>query len=628
MSRKVTALRAAADKARMRGDQAELARLYVELERHDPGEPEWPKRAADAYQRLRQPTEEFEALLRAAQSYSEAGFLLKAVAVCKRILRLDPNHTETQMQLAELHSGRRRGLQRVGRHPERVAAQSPHITAPSALIPPRAAADPTPAPPLAASPQPRAPSVSEAAARAANPKPATAARSAPRASAGRVRDQSKRLMDALRRERLASAAASADGAAPVVAPTPAAAPVAPRAPVATVEYPVRHSSIPPSAALETVNLAAMMPITRRLTPPGGLAIYEINLDDIELDPHGDVQGAGRPVPNADVHAPDPRLPPGAAEAQGSVTTQANEAPREAAPPLAPMALELGELEQAALPPPRPRVNATLRHLPLFTELDPRTLARLIQQVELREVAAGEVIYAVGDAADRLFVVVRGEVTLLGTPPNLEFGSRHDNEFFGELGVINGAPRPTTAVAHEPTELLVIDRKLLSALAAEEPSVLTVLLRFIRERLVHSLILTSPLFANYDASEAHALAARFHFLEVVAGATLLSPDQRADGLYVLLSGTAELSVRGEVVQDLAAGDVFGEESLLSNAEPAVGVTTSSKCFALRLDARDFREVIMTHPPVLVYLSELADARKSARAGLFSEPPPPCGRVDLS
>lgn len=674
MSRKVIALRAAADKARSRGDQEELARLYVELERADPNEPEWPKRAADAYQRLRQPTEEFDALLRAARSYSEAGFLLKAVAVCKRILRLDPNHTETQMQLAELHSGRKRGLQRVVRRPEQVAAHSPHIYSPAEMESARTGA-PTPDPPSAVISQP--PSPAQALGDGAPPlkdpgagRAPPAARSRPPVSA-RMRDQSKRLMDALRRERLAGASQPE-----AVTPRPPAAaqakrtaeapPAAQRAPApAEVELvPERspqRSSIPPSAPLESVNLAAVMPLTRRLTPPGGLPIYEIALDDIEFDPPAepseedslypqgdDAEDANR-ISLVDVDSSEPgfRLPPLAPpriledDAGAGPAAAAAKAPPE---PLDPMVLDMGDFdhpsraasasaaeadhdERASTPPPPKHTGATLQHVPLFSELDPATLARLIQQVELREVEAGEVVYAAGDIADRVFVVVRGEVSILGTD-QVELGTRRDSDFFGELGVINGAPRPTTAVAREASELLVIDRKLLSELAAEEASVLTVLLRFIRERLVHSLILTSPLFANYDASEAQALAARFHFLEVGAGAALLSPGQRADGLYILLSGAAELSVRGEVVQDLQAGDVFGEESLLNNTEPSLCVTTCTKCFALRLDAAEFREIILTHPPVLMYLSELAEARRSARAGLFSEPPPPLGRVDLS
>lgn len=131
MSRKIRKLREAAETARRRDDHEELARLYEQLERAEPSEPEWPKRAAGAFARIKQQDQELAALLRAAEAYSRAGFLLKAVAVCKRILRIDPGHTVTQARLAELHSGRKRDLQRVLTEPEKIAARSPHIFPPA-----------------------------------------------------------------------------------------------------------------------------------------------------------------------------------------------------------------------------------------------------------------------------------------------------------------------------------------------------------------------------------------------------------------------------------------------------------------------------------------------------------------
>lgn len=635
MSWKVRKLREAAERARLQDDHGELAKLYEQLERADPSEPEWAKRAADAHARLRRHDKELEALLRAAEAYSRAGFLLKAVAVCKRILRIDPSHTATQDRLAELHSGRKRGLQRVITEPERIAARSPHIFPPG--------------------PKPSQ-AVEEAEARAsapvepATPEPAPAAQRSPRA-----KRRSAALLSALRRERL-NVVGSREQAqhqpephreqAPppprrAVEPEPLSPPSA-RVPAVSARSEPRISvapdaaterrSIPPGAALQEVTLSEVVPTSRRLTPVGRRAIYEIPLeiDVIEVEEHELFEVQSDPFQSAaPLSEPCPDLDaPGAASLEGAREAPAEpevaSAPADAegstgvAPGSQPLSLDLGLAEERG----NAQVGVTLSRVPLFSELDALTLAALIQGVEFLEVAKGQLVYSAGDAADRLFVVVQGEITLLSPPPQkLELGRCAENEFFGELGLLSDSVRPTSAVASEDTELLVIDRPLISDLAASEPSVLTVLLRFIRERLVNALVLTSPLFAPFAGGERRALASRFHFLEVESDVELLAQGKRADGLYILLSGEAEVSFRGEPLQSLLPGDVFGELSLMDGSASEESVRSLTKCFALRLDAADFREIIMTHPQVLEYLAELAEARREVRQGLFSDYPPP-------
>ena len=126
---------------------------------------------------------------------------------------------------------------------------------------------------------------------------------------------------------------------------------------------------------------------------------------------------------------------------------------------------------------------------------------------------------------------------------------------------------------------------------------------------------------FAGGERRALASRFAFLEVESDVELLTQGERADGLYILLSGEAEVSLRGEPLQKLLPGDVFGELSLMDGSPSEESVTSLTKCFVLRLDAGAFREIIMTHPQVLEYLAELADARREVRQGLFSDYPPP-------
>ncbi|MBN2195498.1 MAG: cyclic nucleotide-binding domain-containing protein [Polyangiaceae bacterium] len=474
-----------------RGRHEAALQAYLALEQLEPGEPDWPKRAADCCRRLNRPGKELAALERAAAGYARGGFTVKAIAICKMILGLDPQHQATQKKLAELHEAQSIGLDRLAGRPRYLSSPPIHLPPPLVDAPPA----PLSSTPLAS--------------------PSLAARPAE------------------------------EGLLPPIS--------------------VASPSIPPGAPLEAVVVASLAPSrpTRDL-PPQSQTAYEIDLDDVEY-----------------LDAPD-SVPPTA------------KSPSAAAPP--------AEVAAAALP-----------YTPLFSEVSPESFEYLVDQVRLLEIGPGDAVFHEGDRPDELFVIAEGAVEVVAEgPPRERVNLLREGEFFGEIGLLSDVPRQRTVAALEETRLLVLDRRLVSELVDRDPAFLRVILRFLRERLVAMLIRGSELFAPFGPDEQRELVSRFRFLELEAGTTLIEQGKRAEGLYVLLSGGAEVAADGslEVLASLRPGDVFGEMSLLSGAPAIAGVRTTQKSFALLMPARAFTETVMANPYVLMYTSELADRRAAA------------------
>ena len=137
------------------------------------------------------------------------------------------------------------------------------------------------------------------------------------------------------------------------------------------------------------------------------------------------------------------------------------------------------------------VVAALAAVPLFAGLDAAALDSLARLVRPRRFRRGEVIFHLGDPGDALFVVSAGAVKI--TLPS-EGGDEaiiatlRPGDFFGELALLDGAPRSATAVALEPTETLVLPREPFRALVATEPAIrdalLAALARELRRLTVH------------------------------------------------------------------------------------------------------------------------------------------------
>jgi len=109
----------------------------------------------------------------------------------------------------------------------------------------------------------------------------------------------------------------------------------------------------------------------------------------------------------------------------------------------------------------------LQHVPLFRHLSFEELLRVMDVAQVEHYERGSRIVGQGEASDRLFVIAAGSVNVVrdGTPlATLPAGS-----LFGEMGLIDQAPRSADIVAAEPVRLMAIGREDFFALLRRERS---------------------------------------------------------------------------------------------------------------------------------------------------------------
>jgi CRP-like cAMP-binding protein len=104
--------------------------------------------------------------------------------------------------------------------------------------------------------------------------------------------------------------------------------------------------------------------------------------------------------------------------------------------------------------------AAMARSPLFDGIDDDELTRIAQTMTRRRFRRDEVIFHEGDPGDSLHVVVEGRVKITresaeGEEAIVVILSAGDS--FGELVLLDGAPRSATATAMEPSETLTMSR---------------------------------------------------------------------------------------------------------------------------------------------------------------------------
>ncbi len=266
----------------------------------------------------------------------------------------------------------------------------------------------------------------------------------------------------------------------------------------------------------------------------------------------------------------------------------------------------------------PRVDAERLHsIPLLGELPHDALDTLVRRVEFVEFAPGDRVISEGDIPDKVYIVVRGDlVATRGTPPR-PLARIGEGSFFGEMALLDDTPRSATVTAVTDAELLALPRALVLDLGARHPSVMAALMQSLRARLIATLTATSPLFALIPARQRPAIVERFKLREIEPGTTIIREGQRADGLYVVLTGRADVVARGMPIATLTTGDVAGEMSLLSHGLAEATVKARTRVTALTLSSDGLQEIIMVHPQVLEHLSTLSEARRGELASRQSD-----------
>lgn len=97
----------------------------------------------------------------------------------------------------------------------------------------------------------------------------------------------------------------------------------------------------------------------------------------------------------------------------------------------------------------------LMNVPLFKELNNKSLSRLEKLVRKRAFGAGDVIVTEGDEGVGFFLITSGDVAII--KDGRELARLGEGDFFGEMALLDNFRRSATAKALAPTETLALLR---------------------------------------------------------------------------------------------------------------------------------------------------------------------------
>ncbi|MBI3193304.1 MAG: Crp/Fnr family transcriptional regulator [Ignavibacteriae bacterium] len=140
------------------------------------------------------------------------------------------------------------------------------------------------------------------------------------------------------------------------------------------------------------------------------------------------------------------------------------------------------------PPITPEVAETikiLRNVPIFGDIDQSELARIVHVGVRKKYKKGSIILLEEEAGAALFIIASGKIKIVRTDDEgreVILSILGENDFFGEMAILDGLARSATAVAITKTDLFMIHRQDFLKLLHEYPAVAISLLRELTSRL--------------------------------------------------------------------------------------------------------------------------------------------------
>jgi len=227
-------------------------------------------------------------------------------------------------------------------------------------------------------------------------------------------------------------------------------------------------------------------------------------------------------------------------------------------------------------------------------------------------AQGEPFFAEGQAADRMYLLLEGEVNLVRGRKTIDIAK--PGEIFGELAAISQQPRSAGAQARSACRVLSLDGRQFQRAIQRTPQFALMLMSTMinRLRLTIAVLGGTGKLATLEGRSEARLFERSLLDELVAalpehalqrfpaGHVIMREGESGVFMYVVLQGQVAISIKSVFVERIGPGSVLGEMALVDQSQRAATATAQSACALLAINRNDLLALVESKPGFAVML----------------------------
>ena len=237
----------------------------------------------------------------------------------------------------------------------------------------------------------------------------------------------------------------------------------------------------------------------------------------------------------------------------------------------------------------------------------------------------ESFFIEGQASDRMYLLVEGEVSLLRNKKTLDIV--RSGEIFGEIAVITQQPRSATAIARKFCQVLVMEARQFQQAVQATPEFALMLMNIMNNRLRLTLALMKqtaslPSFGDrddlrvFDKKMMEDLVAAFRARPPQTfppGRVIMKEGDAGVSMYIVIRGRITVSIKGTVVDQVGPGGTFGEMALVDQGSRSATAVAATESQLLTISRSDFLNLVKTKPGFAIsLLKTIADRLRTMTA----------------
>jgi len=247
----------------------------------------------------------------------------------------------------------------------------------------------------------------------------------------------------------------------------------------------------------------------------------------------------------------------------------------------------------------------LKDLIPINSLAPDNFDELAAATRIEQVSAGTILFKQGDTDNQAIYLLDGQVQLTSddgaTERVIESGAEDANYALAQL-----KPRQVTGKMKGPGSVAYVDSELLDRLLTwDQVSGIEVVELDGDEDTDWMLqILRSKTFERLPPVNANEMFSRMEAVAVKSGEVIIRQGEPGDYYYLIRQGKCTVTQKSDagkvtMVNQLAKGDQFGEEALISDAPRNATIVMASDGELMRLAKKDFLELLTA--PLISWVS---------------------------
>jgi len=268
-----------------------------------------------------------------------------------------------------------------------------------------------------------------------------------------------------------------------------------------------------------------------------------------------------------------------------------------------------------------QAQAVLRlgQMPLFAAAPPASIQAVAQRMVLQHAPAGERVYMMGDGSDAIYFIESGEVEL--TAENAsgvveELARVKSGGFFGDVSMLTGQSRTEDATATRNSNLWILYKSDLDALAAQFPEIGKVMSADLAARLAsqqksqnEERFRQFELFSELGGTELAEIAGHLRPMRYRAGELIFRTNTPADTLYLVEKGQVRLLAANGSAMLLGGGETLAERALLTNQPHNTTAAAETDVDVWTLSKQDFDMLMNRYPALAISMSRVLSQRLS-------------------